>query len=255
MNDKIFVFGGVKTPGPIDFRDNISIMDVIKIAGGFEEAGLAGEYSWVNTSNFLDSRSQQSAFQISQSLDFLEQTKIKRSSQEIIVNLKKLILDGDISQNKNLLNNDILYIPRRSNVVPKFEETLYILGAVNFPGRYRFRENLSVMDAISLAGGLWSPTNIKFASIIRGLKPGDTNKNVKPETIRIDIRRLFLRGDMSHDKVLKVNDVLLVSTKQYRNLLSDLGQFIDNFLPFFARMEKTVGYDDSIRRFNDRFLK
>jgi len=255
FNNKLFVFGGVKNPGSIDFRDKISVMDAIRAAGGFEEGTqIDGAMVWTGT-NFLDSKAHQTAFQITRSLDFLEGTKIRRAGKEIPVNLKKLLQEGDISQNLPLFNNDVLFVPRFSSVAPLQEESIYILGAVQNPGRYRFRENLTVIDALSLAGGLWNPSNLKFASIIRGAKPKSGAISSKPEVLKIDLRRLFFRRDLSCNHVVRANDILLVSTRQFRNVLSDVGKFIDNLLPFVSRLDSVVGYDDSIRKFNDQFLR
>lgn len=256
LTDKVFVFGGVKNPGPINFRDNLTVMEVIKLAGGFQDIGPEiGNLAFVNTTNFLDSRAHQTAFQDSGTFDFLERTVVKRQGREITLNLKKLIQDGEISQNIEIYNNDVLLIPKRGDVVPKFEETLFILGAVNFPARYRYRKNLTVLDAITLAGGLLNPNEIRFASIIRGIRPDKKGPQKNVTSLRVDLRRLYFRGDLRHNAVLEAGDVLLVSTRKYRNVLSNLGKFVDNFLPIFTRMDNVYGYDESIRRFNDRFLK
>ena len=267
LSDKVFVFGGVKKPGPVSMRDFITVMDAISAADGFEDANLFGN-NWLT--NPTDPRSNQAGFQVTQSFDYLSETKVKRAGKDITVDLKKLIQDGDITQNINLENNDVIIIPRRTSVVPKDDETLYILGAVQFPARYRYRNGMGVSDAISMAGGLVNQHYIKFASIIRGVKRGQKVPSVdprhrkdekvakasgQPEIIKVDLRQFYFRGDINSDPILKAGDILLVSTREYRNFLSQVGRFVDSFLPIMSRANQVIGYDDTIRKFNDRFVK
>ncbi|HNV70907.1 MAG TPA: SLBB domain-containing protein, partial [Candidatus Ozemobacteraceae bacterium] len=253
QSDKVYVFGGVKTPGMLQIRDSVSLMDAVQMAGGFEDGNLYGNNQWLT--NPTDPRSNMAGFQVTATFDYLSDTKLKRGGKETKIDLKKLIMDGDVAQNIALQPNDVLLIPRRTAVALKDDETLYILGAVEFPARYRFRDNMSIMDAITMAGGLTNKHHIKFASIIRGIKKDADPKSVKPEVLKIDLRRFYYRGDISSDVALKPGDIVLVSTREYRNFLSQLGKFVDNFVPILGRADTVVGFDDTIRRFNDRFIK
>lgn len=62
------------------------------------------------------------------------------------VDLIKLFQEGDLEQNIVVGNNDLIYVPR----APVF----YIYGEVQKPGPYRLERNLSLMQALSLGGGL-----------------------------------------------------------------------------------------------------
>lgn len=251
LSDKVYVFGGVKKPGTVMIRDRMSVLDVIREAGGLEEDNsLAGMNSM--TYNQFDPKSFQSTYMTTPTLDFLRDTKLKRSGKEIAVNLQDLISKGDIAQNIDLVNNDILIVPRRGEVTPELKDTIYVLGAVSQPARYRFRKGMSIMDAVQLSGGLEDKHHVKAAMIFRG---DYTDKKNLPKPIEVDLRRLYFRGDVTQDQMLQPGDIVYVSTRKYMNVLSKLGDFIDKMLPVVNRMNTVVGYDDSIRRFNDRFLK
>ncbi|MBF0498610.1 MAG: SLBB domain-containing protein [Candidatus Riflebacteria bacterium] len=262
--DRVFIWGGVRNPGTLEIRDHITLMDAIKQAGGFYDDILNGTAGY--GTNYYDRSSNISTYMMTQSLDYLDETKLKRDGKEIAIKLKRLIRDADMSQNVELRADDVLIIPTRANISPKNDETVYVLGAVLQPARYRFRQNMSVLDAIYMAGGLTNPHQIRFASIIRGIKEPQAAQNGKPipggskaggatpEIIRVDLRSLFYRGDIQNDQRLQGGDLLLVSTREYRNFLSTFGKFIDNFLPIFGRATQVVGYDTTIRAFNDRFI-
>lgn len=268
QTDRIYVWGGVKTPGPIEIRDKVSLMDAVKMAGGFFDDILGGgQGQMYGGTNYYDTRGQMSLYMVTQSLDYLAETKVRRAGKEFKVDIKKLIKEADMSQNIDLQPNDVLIIPTRANISPKLDETIYILGAVAQPARYRYRDEMSVLEAIYMAGGLVNQHTIKFASIIRGLKgvqPADKEGKpikggfkaggAKPEIIKVDIRSLMFRGEIQNDQKLKGGDLLLVSTREYRNFLSEFGKFVDNFMPIFNRAATTVGYDTTIRQFNDRFI-
>lgn len=62
------------------------------------------------------------------------------------VDLVALLSSGDVSQNFPLSEGDIVFVPRM--------EVFYIYGEVEEPGRYRLERNMTVMQAISVSGGM-----------------------------------------------------------------------------------------------------
>lgn len=249
-SDQIHVFGGVQKPGTIRIRDRMSVLEVIRECEGLEDETMV-KGAW-NTFSPFDPRAYQSTYVNSRSLDYLKATIVRRQGKEIAVDLAALITKGDIAQNIDLVHNDILIVPRRIDVAPEYRDTIYVLGAVAQPARYRYRTNMSVMDAVAMAGGLTDRHHIRSATVLR---PNPADQKNPQKTIRIDLRRLYFRGDVSHDVPLQPGDILCVSTREYRSVLSQLGKFVDQVLPIAGRLDQAVNYDDSIRRFNERFLK
>ncbi len=64
-----------------------------------------------------------------------------------------------------LQSEDVLFVPTRSNV--QEQETLTILGEVQFPGVYTFSENTTIEDLILQAGGLKNSASTKKVEVSR----------------------------------------------------------------------------------------
>jgi polysaccharide export outer membrane protein len=98
----------------------------------------------------------------------------------IEVNLKAL-QSGDFSRNLTLHDGDTVFVPRA--------DTIYVFGQVKAPGAYPIQPNTTVLQALSLAGGVadrGSTSRIKVVRFVNGKKqelkvklsdlvrPGDT---------------------------------------------------------------------------------
>ncbi|QKJ67708.1 SLBB domain-containing protein [Deefgea piscis] len=78
----------------------------------------------------------------------LTRVAVFRGRDRIIwVDLKKLLNRGELAYNISLKPNDLVYIP------DSFDTLVYVLGAVHKPGAYRLTPDMSLMDALSQAGG------------------------------------------------------------------------------------------------------
>ncbi len=83
----------------------------------------------------------------------------KASEDEIIrVNLRKL-LEGDMSQNIVLHPNDTIYVPKA--------EYFYVFGEVKNPGKYILEKGITVLKAITIAGGTTEKAAINKTKIVR----------------------------------------------------------------------------------------
>lgn len=67
------------------------------------------------------------------------------SYQKVSIDVDRLFKDGDFTQNIQLQDKDVIYVPRIA--------FFYIYGEVNRPGVYRIEKGLTVKRAISIAGG------------------------------------------------------------------------------------------------------
>ncbi len=83
----------------------------------------------------------------------------KASEDEIIrVNLRRL-LEGDMTQNIVLQPNDTIYVPKA--------EYFYVFGEVKKPGKYILEKGITVLKAITIAGGTTEKAAINKTKIIR----------------------------------------------------------------------------------------
>lgn len=83
----------------------------------------------------------------------------KASEDEIIrINLRRL-LEGDMSQNIVLEPNDTIYVPKA--------EYFYVFGEVKKPGKYILEKGVTVLKAITIAGGTTEKAAINKTKIVR----------------------------------------------------------------------------------------
>ncbi len=79
----------------------------------------------------------------------------------------------------------------------------YVLGEVKLPGAYPIVGNVTVLTAITQAGGFSDYAAKNKVSVIR-------NKGTKKETIRVNVDKIIKTGNTDYDVVLQPGDVVNV---------------------------------------------
>ncbi|MCS7249868.1 MAG: SLBB domain-containing protein [candidate division WOR-3 bacterium] len=121
--------------GKYEMRENERLLDILKKAGGVTP--------WADLDNA-----------------YLERETPLASKIRIPLNLRKLLLENDLSYNLELKNGDIIYIP-------EIEENIYVNGEVVEPKAIKFQSNLTVSQYIAMAGGYTQYADRKKVYIIR----------------------------------------------------------------------------------------
>jgi len=118
---------------------------------------------------------------------------ITRGEVIIPVNIKTLLMDGDLSQNVFLEPGDRIVI-----ATPLKE--VRVLGEVNGPERYKLKVDDKLLDALSLAKGVKRETaDIYMAYVAR-------NKQIIP----VSLKRLLDFGDMSQNMLMEDGDIVYI---------------------------------------------
>ncbi|RYG22491.1 polysaccharide export protein [bacterium] len=121
--------------------------------------------------------------------------------ESIPVDLYALTVFGDVSQNYEVQDGDELVVPEaRGN-------QLLVLGAVQRPGLYPYREPTTAWEAIGLAGG-----EIRFRSrfsrtVVLRQRQGLPGQYVR---IPIDLVRFIRKGDSTQNIQLQPGDIIFV---------------------------------------------
>jgi polysaccharide export outer membrane protein len=87
---------------------------------------------------------------------------------------------GALSQNLELRDGDTIFVPRA--------ETVYVFGQVRTPGAYGVQQNMTVLQALSLAGGVSEHGAMGRVRVVR------TEKGVKKE-MKVKLTDLVRAGD------------------------------------------------------------
>ena len=106
-------------------------------------------------------------------------------------NKRNIVLDVDMNQlnsasNAKLVDGDILYVDK---ILDKLEETVYLKGNVNRPGRYQYKPGITIRDLIPTLRDLKPETFFEYAHIQRPA-PDDE----RPTLLNFSLADVFGRG-------------------------------------------------------------
>ena len=164
-SQRVFVMGEVRAPGPVPLTGGMTLIEALARAGSTLPTS-SGEVAVV--------RGGQSASRAPVAPAQVSGTEVFRAS---IRDLES----GSLSQNIELHDGDTIFVPRA--------ETAYVFGQVKNPGGYALPKDTTVLQALSLAGGVTengAMNRLRVMRIIDGakrevkvkltdiVKPGDT---------------------------------------------------------------------------------
>lgn len=175
----------------------------------------------------------QTAGGVTQSAD-LSQVQVIRNDpatnlpHAMTANVLALLTDGDLSQNVDLRDEDVIYIPpvavldvdilqnvATSNL--RSQSTVAVdvslIGEVGVPGPYRFTssEQATLIRAIQGAGGLSPFADIRNITLERRARDGSTRQ------ITVDLFAILDTGDRRQDVLLQTGDVINIPKTQLSN--------------------------------------
>jgi protein involved in polysaccharide export with SLBB domain len=127
---------------------------------------------------------------------------IIRNEQTIPVDLRKLIQEGDLSKNVKLEREDTIVVPEivfGSNPQEIQDRRIYVLGRVARPGVYTLKQDVPILHALFLAGGVAENGDLASAFVIRG-----------KDKIPVDLWKLIQKGDLSQNVTIKHEDTIVI---------------------------------------------
>ena len=161
QSQKVPVMGRVNQPGEYALRGESRVIDMITQAGGLKEDAA----------------------------DVI--VVVKESAGKTIKNEVDLLkfYEGDMGQNIKVTEGDFILVPKM--------DTFYVHGEVSRPGMYRLERGMTVMQALSVGGGITGRGSLKGMKVTRRLQNGTTNKI-----------KLELTDELQPDDVLYVKERL-----------------------------------------------
>ena len=140
QSQKISVMGQVNKPGQYSLRGESRVIDLISQAGGLKN----------DAADFITVVKNRNGEQVKREVDLLQ------------------FYAGDISQNIKVSRGDFI-------LVPKMDE-FYIHGEVKKPGMYRLERGMTVMQALSVGGGITGRGSLRGIIVTRNQSDGATKK-------------------------------------------------------------------------------
>ena len=151
VSRQITLVGALKNPGTFDYISKKRLLDVLALAGGLEED--AGEIVYITRENAKTGE-----------------------TDNYVVDLDDLVREGKMEYNITILGGDIVFVPQAGHC--------FIDGAVREPGIYPLKNNLTITEAIALAGGLANYAEEDEIKLIRYVDEG------KRDIVRLSYSKL-----------------------------------------------------------------
>lgn len=190
-SQKVYVLGAVKTPGSYPLAGESTVLEIISKAGGITPEGgktillvRGGANQQIKLGKLLRSQKKEQ--------DVIEDFTDKNGTGPIVINGHKLLDEGDMTLNYTLETKDVVYIPK--------VEKVFVLGEVKRPGGITFTEGLTLLKAITLAGGI-TPMGRNKVLVKR-------DENGQEKKFKVSLRAII--KDSKKDIVLMSNDVIVV---------------------------------------------
>lgn len=183
FNNRVTIRGAVYRPGDYELKPGMQLKELITLAGGLKPDA------------------------------YKERGIIARLKDDLTAASISFHV-GNISSGKEqltLVKEDVVTITSIFDL--KDEQTIDVQGMVRMPGKFQYRENLTIKDALLLSGGFADGADLSAIEISRRMGSVD----VSTDTYRqAEIIQLNLKGgleDSSANIVLKPFDVIIVRAR------------------------------------------
>jgi len=166
----VYFIGGFAKPGVMQLTGDLTLLQAISLVGGVvpEADGEKG---------FL-----------------------LRRDQKVPIDFNRLAQRGDLSQNPKLEPGDSVVVP--------LADAVYVNGEVKKPGPVKYAGDLTLLKALTQAGGLTPLAAGSRVDIIRGGAE-------KKDRIRVDVDRIMRSPNGNEDIRLRPNDMITVPQRRF----------------------------------------
>jgi protein involved in polysaccharide export with SLBB domain len=195
---QVFITGEVRSVGSYSFKDNMRLMEFISSVGGFNDSADRAH------------------------VKVYRGPATKRQTH--VVDLDTLIKSGDFSKDFLLEPGDIIE-------VPKGQARIAVLGEVRSPGYYDYKENMKLVELISLAGGYTDSAKITDISVIindSGVSLSTSTLASTSKVVKINLDKIL--SGSQRDVSVASGDTIYIPKKG----LASAGWFVNNILPWLT---------------------
>ncbi|MFX0090972.1 MAG: SLBB domain-containing protein, partial [Candidatus Hodarchaeota archaeon] len=139
FSQRITLIGQFKTPGTYDYLSKMRLLDVMALGGGLsEKAGHTAQ---------------------------IRRRSKSGQSQTILVDLEKIITDGQSELNIEMNGGDVVFVPEAG--------MFFVDGAIRRPGAYPIKNRTKLAEALSVAGGLAPYAQTETVILVRHVGDGE----------------------------------------------------------------------------------
>src|SRR5262245_11430344 len=166
----VYFIGGFGKPGVMQLTRELTLLQAISLAGGVVPNADA------------------------------EKGFVLRGDKRIPVDFNRLVQRGDMSQNPKLEPGDSIVVP--------LADAVYVNGEVKTPGAVKYTGDLTILKALTQAGGMTPLAAGGRVDVLRGTAE-------KKERIRVDVDKMMRSPDENPDVRLQPNDFSFVPQRLF----------------------------------------
>lgn len=201
------IFGEVVHPGVFPLKTDVSITEALAVAGGLNK----GQFRTTSVE-----------------LADLNHAFIARNGKVLPVDFVRLIRQGDLRYDISLQSGDYIYIPSG------LSQEVYILGEVNRPMVFAYREDMPMSRTLAQAEGFTPDADLKRIHIIRGALHN-------PTVIMINFHEV-LKG-RAREVPLEPGDIVYVPPTG----LTSFARIMDKITPSIQAIQTGLILRDTVR--------
>jgi polysaccharide export outer membrane protein len=195
-HQRVALTGALKNPGFYEMIGPRSLLEMLAMAGGLDEKG--GDY--VHVIRLKGDKPDAKAPKLEDTAQ-----SFAPNSETLVIDVRRLAKEPKL--NVQVQQGDVIHVP--------FAGFAYVLGSVNKPGSVPVKNNLTVSQAVAMAGSpvsaLAAPGNI---SILR------LDENGQSQKIPVNLKGVMAQKEP--DVILKEGDVVYVPESVVRKFLTDI---------------------------------
>jgi polysaccharide export outer membrane protein len=165
VNSRIFVVGGGVEPRVFDMPQRTTLLHVLASLGTLARADLHKAY-------------------------------VYRDGKKVMSDFYGLFYRGDFTKDIRMEPGDTIFMP------VKYDQNVYVVGAVNQPKAILYQDGLTVLDALLMAGEFNKYANEDEIVIVRTV-------DGKKERIPVRTKDLIKKGDLKQNVQLQAGDYII----------------------------------------------
>lgn len=209
INSNVIILGDIEKPGIVSISKSLKLVEALSYAGKIRY----NEYLTEKPNIYC--------------------RIIRSNGKSIIVNISKMIEEGNGLYNIELKRNDCVYIFTSAQ---KEKSNVYVLGEVKNPGEYSFNEKLNIVQAIAKAGGINQDGNYSGVYLLR-----TTEKN-QNEIYDMQLNRQ-ISGSLKNMIEMRDGDIVYVA----KNKIANVNELFINLMPGLSAASLATGSIYNIR--------
>jgi len=148
----------------------------------------------------------------------LTHVQLTRDRKTYVLNVYDALFKADFRQDVLIDDGDVIFIPYKTEV----KNRVFVFGEVMRPGLFTYDANVSLLEAVTRAGGPTFYAKTNEVVIIRG-------DETKPEAFKSNLRDIYERGDFRNNVSLQNGDIVYVPKKaigDIRDFMRTIGLFL-----------------------------